>query len=59
MQEGWEDKTYLGFCCWRGRPAKDVSRRVLAREAALLGGWLSDGLCNTLGVKHAFNLDIA
>ena len=36
--------TYLGFCCWRGRPAKEASRQVLAQEAALLGKWLGGGL---------------
>ena len=36
--------TYRGFCRWRGRPAKEVIKRALAREASLLGRWLSDGL---------------
>jgi hypothetical protein len=43
-QEGREDGTYLGFCCWRDRPAKEVGKRVMARETALLGGWLGIGL---------------
>jgi hypothetical protein len=38
------DETYLGFCCWRGRLVKNVSRRILAREIVFLGGWLGDGL---------------
>jgi hypothetical protein len=38
------DEIYLGFCCWRGRLVKEVSRRILARETVFLGGWLSDGL---------------
>jgi hypothetical protein len=38
------DGTYLGFCCWRGRTAKEVGRWKLARETTLLGRWLSDGL---------------
>jgi hypothetical protein len=41
------DGTYLGFCCWRGRPVKEVSRRILARETVFLGGWLGDGLLVT------------
>jgi hypothetical protein len=34
----------LVFCGWRGGPTKEVGRRVKAREMALLGRWLGDGL---------------
>ena len=43
-QEDQEDGTYLGFCCWRDRLAKEVGKRVMAREMVLLGGWLGVGL---------------
>ena len=51
----WEDETYLGFCCWRGRLAKEVGRRAMAREASLLGGWLGSGLPSWGKVKTHLN----